>query len=242
MSLPEYVALTDVGLRREANEDSHAVVELDGALLCIVADGMGGHAAGEVASRIAVEELSAAAGEALGEGGLERLADAARKAHWTIVEQARGGQEGMGCTLTAALVQPGRVGLVHVGDSRAYFLTPGSAVQLTDDDSLVGDLVRSRTLTTAQARVHPYRSVLTKAMGIGGDPSVATLTVDTPADALLLLCSDGLTEHVDDDHLVELAMGAETLGGLATTLVQAANDGGGTDNITVVLVRCPAGA
>ncbi len=234
----EHAAATDVGRLRNHNEDSHLVVELPDGLLCAVSDGMGGHAAGEVASRLAIEHLAAAARELpAGEPALLRLQTAVQAAHAAIRAAATGGREGMGCTLTAAVWRDQAIELLSIGDSRAYRLRATSVEQLTEDDSLVGEMVRQKLLTADQARSHPARSYLTRALGVGTAAEYATATATLESGEVLLLCSDGLTAHVADDQILALVNGAATLAAAAAALVQAANEGGGSDNITVVLAR-----
>ncbi|MBI2301507.1 MAG: Stp1/IreP family PP2C-type Ser/Thr phosphatase [Armatimonadetes bacterium] len=241
--MPEHACLSDVGRTRTENEDSSVVEELPDGLLCAVADGMGGHAAGEVASRIAVDSLAELAHIARkGQVLLPSIEKAAERAHQEILEAAREGREGMGCTLTVAAVRPGRLEWLHVGDSRAYLLRDGDLRQLTDDDSWVAELVRQRIITAEQARDHPSRNVLTRALGFGTHAEVRTGTADTGSDDVLLICSDGLTNHVPDDAIREMLHRRQTLADAARELVDAANDGGGSDNITVVLARCLAKA
>jgi protein phosphatase len=240
--LPDYSALTDVGRHREENEDCHAVVPLADGLLCIVADGMGGHAAGEVASRIAVDTLAAVAPLLNADDAAPALAAAGRQAHEAIREAALDGKHGMGCTLTVAVVRPGRVDLLHVGDSRAYRVSGEGIEQVTEDDSLVGAMLRGQSLTREQARRHPARSVLTRALGVGAEIEFSAGSLAPLPGDVLLLCSDGLTEHLDDDELLAIVRAEPDLDLAAQRLVAAANAAGGTDNITVVLVRCPAEA
>jgi serine/threonine protein phosphatase PrpC len=230
---------TDVGRARSGNEDSY----LCGRTVFAVADGLGGHQGGEVASAAAVEPLAALDGRELAEPGqaAEALAAAIREANSAIIDRAAGDPDlwGMGTTVTAAALAGDRhLQLAHVGDSRAYLLRDGTLDQLTTDHTVVGELVRRGRLTPEQAAIHPERSILTRAVGL--DPR---LLVDTPDPLELrdgdqvLLCSDGLTEAVDDDRIAEL-LAAEADGNAACqALIDAANTAGGPDNITVVLLR-----
>jgi PPM family protein phosphatase len=233
-------ARTDVGLARSGNEDSH----LRGRTVFAVADGLGGHRGGEVASAMAIEPLAALDGRefADAEEAAEALAGAIRAANQAILRRGRADPElwGMGTTVTAAAVAAaGRVlQLAHVGDSRAYLLREGTLRQLTSDHTVVAEAVTRGLLTRRQAAVHPQRGVVTRAVGL--DPDVR---VDLPEPLELapgdqvLLCTDGLTEAVDDHQiaavLAEVADGDEACG----TLIAAANRAGGPDNITVVLLR-----
>ena len=230
---------TDVGRARSGNEDSYFC----GRTILAVADGLGGHQGGEVASAAAVEPLAALDGREFADPAeaAEALTAAIREANAAILDQAAGdpGLWGMGTTVTAAALAGERhLQLAHVGDSRAYLLRDGSLEQLTTDHTVVAELVRRGRLTPAQAAIHPERSILTRAVGL--DPRIP---VDTPDPLELqdgdqvLLCSDGLTEPVDDDQIAQL-LSAEPDGNAACqALIDAANAAGGPDNITVVLLR-----
>jgi len=230
---------TDVGRVRSGNEDSYFC----GRTVFAVADGLGGHQGGEVASAAAVEPLAALDGREFAEPGeaAEALAAAILEGNSAILERAAGdpGLWGMGTTVTAAALAGDRhLQLAHVGDSRAYLLRDGSLDQLTTDHTVVGELVRRGRLTPEQAAIHPERSILTRAVGL--DPRVP---VDTP-DPLglrdgdqVLLCSDGLTEAVDDGRIAELLSATDDGDAACRSLIDAANAAGGPDNITVVLLR-----
>ena len=230
----EHAALTDVGRQREGNEDSL----LEDPPLFAVADGMGGAQAGEVASRLAVDTLGR-----LRPGDDERaeqdLADAVREANRRIHGQAQEDRAlaGMGTTITAAWVHDGRVAIGHVGDSRAYRWRDGELAQVTHDHSLVAELERQGRLTAAEARVHPQRSMILRALGIEADVEVDTHGFDAEDGDVFLLCSDGLTGVVHDEVIGEVLDGTETLGQAADALVELANLSGGPDNITAVLFR-----
>ena len=230
---------TDVGRARSGNEDSYFC----GRTVFAVADGLGGYQGGEVASAAAVEPLAALDGREFAEPGeaAEALAAAIREGNAAILERAAGdpGLWGMGTTMTAAALAGERhLQLAHVGDSRAYLLRDGSLEQLTTDHTVVGELVRRGRLTPEQAAIHPERSILTRAVGL--DPRVP---VDTPDPVELrdgdqvLLCSDGLTEAVDDDRIAELLSAGADGEAACRSLIDAANGAGGPDNITVVLLR-----
>jgi serine/threonine protein phosphatase PrpC len=230
---------TDVGRARSGNEDSYFC----GRTVFAVADGLGGHQGGEVASAAAVEPLAALDGrEFAGPGeAAEALAAAILEGNSAILERAAGdpGLWGMGTTVTAAALAGDRhLQLAHVGDSRAYLLRDGSLDQLTTEHTVVGELVRRGRLTPEQAAIHPERSILTRAVGL--DPRVP---VDTPDPLELrdgdqvLLCSDGLTEAVDDGRIAELLSAADDGDAACRSMIDAANAAGGPDNITVVLLR-----
>jgi PPM family protein phosphatase len=237
MRLGASAGRTDPGRIRRRNEDAFV---LDPPLFA-VADGMGGAQAGEVASRLAAtafreyhdaDQLPPA----------DRVQAIIQEANRRIYERARADLDasGMGTTLTAALLTGGRVILGHVGDSRAYRIRDGELEQLTEDHSLVGDLMRSGRLTPEEADAHPQRSVITRALGTDPEVDVDTSTVDVKPGDLFLLCSDGLTTMVTDDDILGILAAAPTLDDAARELVRAANSGGGEDNVTVVLFRVEA--
>ncbi|HXV32695.1 MAG TPA: Stp1/IreP family PP2C-type Ser/Thr phosphatase [Gaiellaceae bacterium] len=234
MRLGESAGRTHPGKVRRRNEDSYV---LDPPLFA-VADGMGGAQAGEVASR-----LTAAAFREFHEADElppeERVQAIIQEANRRIYDRAHAdsGFSGMGTTVTAALLLGGRVTIGHVGDSRAYRIRDGTMEQLTDDHSLVGDLMRSGRLTAEEADAHPQRSVITRALGTDPEVDVDTVTVDAAPGDLFLLCSDGLTTMVGDDDILGVLAAAPTLDDAARELVRAANTGGGEDNVTVVLFR-----
>ncbi len=233
LRVAEQYAGTDTGRQRRANEDSM----LSRSPLFVVADGMGGAQAGEVASRIAVESfhegLPAAANpeQALAAGALaanERIHDLSQR----NVEQA-----GMGTTLTAVWVGEEEVSIAHVGDSRAYCLRAGELLRLTDDHSLVDELIRQGKLTPEQAEEHPQRSIITRALGPEPVVEVDTRSFRARAGDVYLLCSDGLTTMLPESRLAEILLAHAGLRAAGEGLIAAANEAGGRDNITVILVR-----
>jgi len=234
LKIVEKVALTDVGRQRHANEDSF----FESAPVFAVADGMGGAQAGEVASRIAVgafEGFSAAA-----DGSAEaQLAEVARGANRRIWEMAQEDESraGMGTTLTAAMVVGGDVSIGHVGDSRFYRLRDGELERLTNDHSLVEEMVRQGRLSPEGAENHPQRSIITRALGPEPDVEVETCTYSARSGDVYLICSDGLTGMVSDGGVASILTESSSLEAAARALVDAANENGGRDNITVVLFR-----
>jgi serine/threonine protein phosphatase PrpC len=223
--------LSDPGRRRRRNEDAYVLQPP----LFAVADGMGGAQAGEVASRLAVEALKE--GDAGGEG-VERVAALVQAANRRIWERAGedASAQGMGTTITVALVGDGDVAIGHVGDSRAYRFREGAVEQLTEDHSLVAELMRSGKLSPEEAEAHPQRSVITRALGTDPDVDVDTFSVEARPGDVFLICSDGLTTMVDEEEILdELARHRGDLDGAAKALVRRANKGGGEDNITVVI-------
>jgi protein phosphatase len=232
LRIVDRAAVTDVGMQRQANEDSLVVQEPFFA----VADGMGGAKAGEVASKIATDAFGSASIESAqtAEAELTRIA---RDANRRIFEQAEADSalRGMGTTLTAAVVHGHEVSLGHVGDSRAYLLRDGKLEQLTRDHSLVAELERSGQLTREAAEHHPQRSIITRALGPEPDVEVDTYTVAGRPGDVFLLCSDGLTGMVPDEEVGAILRRGKGLETAAKELVRAANQSGGKDNITTVL-------
>jgi serine/threonine protein phosphatase PrpC len=237
MRLARTFALSDPGRRRRRNEDSYVV----SPPLFAVADGMGGAQAGELASRLAVEAM----GEEQESSGEERLAVLIREANRRVFARSHedAAASGMGTTMTAALVgDDGTVTIGHVGDSRAYLLRGDRIEQLTEDHSLVAELVRTGRLSAEEAETHPQRSVITRALGTDPDVEVDVFTVQTEPGDLFMLCSDGLTTMVDDEEIRStIGEGREDLGAAARELVGRANRGGGEDNITVIFFELEEG-
>ena len=233
-------ARSDVGRCRSANEDAFALAPELG--LFLVADGMGGHVAGQLASRLAARAAVGALGELAGSALplTERLRRCVAAANREILAtaEAKPELEGMGTTLVALLAGRGRVALAHVGDSRAYLLRRGRLRQLTDDHSLVGELVRRKELHPRDAREHPQRHVLTRALGARRQVEADLAELTPQQGDVIVLCSDGLTQHVTDAEIARLAGGDEALEPLCEGLIELANARGGLDNITVTLVRC----
>ena len=229
----EHAALTDVGRQREGNEDSMLVQPP----LFVVADGMGGAQAGEVASGIAVDTLADVPAEP--HNAEEALVESITQANGRIYAKAQEDRAlaGMGTTITATLVHDGKVTIGHVGDSRAYRYREGEFAQLTDDHSLVAELERHGKLTAAEARVHPQRSMILRALGIGDEVEVDTYCFEGREDDVFLLCSDGLAGVVHDEVMAEVLSSADSLELAAQELIDIANLSGGPDNITTVLFR-----
>jgi protein phosphatase len=231
MKLSGTAALSHPGRKRRHNEDTY-VVEPP---LFAVADGMGGAKAGEVASSLAAAAVQESGDD--GESGEARVAALIEEANRRVFRRATEDREasGMGTTMTVALVEDEQVAIGHVGDSRAYLIRGGRLEQLTDDHSLVAELVRSGKLTPEEAESHPQRSVITRALGTEADVDVDTFSVEAAPGDLFLLCSDGLTTMVDDETILDaVERHRRNLKAAAKALVNAANRGGGEDNITVV--------
>jgi serine/threonine protein phosphatase PrpC len=233
LRVAEHFEKSDTGLQRRANEDSYFVR----APLFVVADGMGGAQAGEVASGLAAETFS----RGLADGGTpeQRLEERVREANRAIHERQQGDRslQGMGTTITAAYLDGDELALAHVGDSRAYLQRDGELTRLTRDHTLVEELVRRGELTEQEAAEHPQRSIITRALGPEEDVEIDLHTHRVRAGDVLLLCSDGLTGMIDEAEVQEILSGAGSLGDAGRALVSAANAAGGRDNITVVLFR-----
>lgn len=229
-----YAALTDTGRVRENNEDSY---HADGRLF-IVADGMGGHRGGEVASAVAIRSFLAFEEANRRMPPLRRLREGIAAADRAVLEMAGGNPElaGMGTTFTAVLVEGG-VFLGHVGDSRAYIWRDGELRLMTRDHSLVERMVREGRISRREARTHPQRNIILRALGIRGGTEADLDEVEARPGDRLLLCSDGLTACLEDGEIEVLLSGEEDLSLCCRALVDAANRRGGPDNITVVLAE-----
>jgi protein phosphatase len=248
---------TDPGLRRSSNEDSYCTRADLG--LFVVADGMGGHVAGEVASRVAVETIQTFIAETAGadknrtwpfpfepaislEGN--RLKAAFRLANRKLANEMadKADLRGMATTASAVLTGTRTACVAHVGDSRIYAMRNGSLKQLTHDHSWVEEQVRAGTLTEAAARQHPWRNVVTRALSGGSDPDIDTIEVAPEPGERFLLCSDGLSGVVNRDA-IEAILGNRTLtlDDICDRLVAAANEGGGPDNVTALVIEVAAG-
>jgi protein phosphatase len=247
-----YKALTDVGRKRKGNEDSLYVNPEQN--LFVVADGMGGHAAGEVASRVAVDSineficLTSGDEEITWPFGLDenisydgnRLKTAVRYANRRVLEATRekAEYEGMATTVAAVLVDDALAILAHVGDSRIYVYREGALSQLTSDHSWINEQIQSGVISAEQARSHPLRNVVTRALGGKPDLQVDVQVQTMQSGDLLLLCSDGLTTMVPDEEIARLvAEHGSDVEKAAQGLVDEANAHGGEDNITVLLIQ-----
>ena len=224
-------ARSDVGLVRGHNEDSFLLR----APLFVVSDGMGGHAAGEVASSIAVETVGELAPGTADDVLLGAAVEAANKAVIRGAEEGIG-KPGMGCTATSVLIEKNHVAVAHVGDSRVYLLHQGTLVRITHDHSYVEELVDSGQITADEARTHPSRSIITRALGSDPDMYADHFTLEVNTGDRLILCSDGLSGMIPDSEIESLAVSSATPQQAADNLVAAALTAGGADNVTVVVV------
>jgi serine/threonine protein phosphatase PrpC len=230
---------TDTGKKRRRNEDEYVVAPP----LFAIADGMGGAQAGELASSLAAGAVRD--DERVSGSGERRVAELIQEANRRVYQRSSqdASASGMGTTMTVALVEDGAVVFGHVGDSRAYLIRDGRLEQLTEDHSLVAELVRSGKLSPEEAGTHPQRSVITRALGTDPDVDVDTFSIPTHAGDLFMLCSDGLTSMVEDGAILEAAeKNRDDLQSAVKALIRAANRGGGEDNITVVLFEIGDGA
>lgn len=224
-------ARSDVGLVRGHNEDSFLLR----TPLFVVSDGMGGHAAGEVASSIAVETVGE---RAPGTADDVLLGAAVEAANMAVIEAAEQGigKPGMGCTVTSVLIEKNKMAVAHVGDSRAYVLRQGTLVRVTHDHSYVEELVDSGQITADEARTHPSRSIITRALGSDPDMYADHFSLEVNDGDRVILCSDGLSSMISDAEIEALAVSSATPQQAADNLVAAALTAGGADNVTVVVV------
>ncbi|HEX3807872.1 MAG TPA: Stp1/IreP family PP2C-type Ser/Thr phosphatase [Gaiellaceae bacterium] len=232
MKVGQFASATDPGRKRRQNEDTFVLRPP----IFAIADGMGGARAGEIASALAASAVSDASAQSGGEELVKRLVqEGNRRVHERASSDPS--TSGMGTTMTLAIVEPnGDVTFGHVGDSRAYLLRDDRLEQLTDDHSLVAELVRRGELSERDAEVHPQRSVITRALGTDPDVDVDAFTITPQPGDLYLICSDGLSDMVPGETIEEvLRRYRSDLDDAARALVKAANRGGGDDNITAVL-------
>jgi protein phosphatase len=227
-----WATATSVGLLRDHNEDAVSPEETGaetGTLVIGVADGMGGHVAGEIASRIAIEAATKTQG-----GPLER----AQAANVAVVERSQEDPKlrGMGTTLTLAVLTGLSLEIAHIGDSRAYRRRRDELDQLTTDHSLMAEMIAAGELAPEEAAVHPYRSVITRAIGLDEKVRIDEITTDLEPGDRILLCTDGLTNMVDDPAIGALLDEHETAADAVGALIDAANKAGGVDNVTVAVV------
>ena len=221
---------TDVGCVRDHNEDTLVVAPP----LYVVADGMGGHAAGEVASEIAVRTLEELAPRT---ADTEALCKAVVTANLSVIDAAKeNGRQGMGTTLTAVVLEGERMAIAQVGDSRVYLLHHGNLQQITRDHSLMAEMIEAGELTEEEARIHPQRSVITRALGSDPDMIPDLYELNVAAGDRLLLCSDGLTTMLEDSEVEHIMLHHRDPQRCANTLINEAISAGGLDNVTAIVV------
>lgn len=234
-------ARTDVGMMRAGNEDNYFADATRSRGLFIVADGMGGHAAGEVASEMAVQIVSRELGDVreMTDAAAAKLASALKRANEAIFERTMSevDKQGMGTTASVLLLLDGRYLIGQVGDSRVYLLRDGTLTQLTKDHSYVQEQVDAGFLTAEQARYHPYSNVITRCVGAGNDVEPDTYTGELRAGDVFLVASDGLTGMVDDRRLQQLLLARAAPQRIVDALISEANGRGGLDNITAIVVQ-----
>ncbi|MEO1768596.1 Stp1/IreP family PP2C-type Ser/Thr phosphatase [Candidatus Enterococcus ferrettii] len=234
---------SDIGRRRQMNQDyANVFVNQTQKSLAILADGMGGHLAGDVASKMAVNGLGAA-------WEASDISDSEKVAQWFIHQIQTENQkiyqegiehpemQGMGTTIVGAALFDDNFTLAHVGDSRAYYIHDHTIRQLTDDHSLVNELVKSGEITEEMAAVHPQKNVLTRSVGVYGTVEVDVSHHTCHADGYLLLCSDGLTNMVSEEKIMTIIEDDQPLADKTSQLIAKANEAGGADNITVLLIH-----
>lgn len=239
----QMVTATDVGLQRKNNEDSCALVEEAG--LCVVADGMGGHLGGEIASNIAIETVTEAFKGRPRNGQDERkdaelLTKCIKTANKEIYRRgnADAALKNMGTTIVAAVLSGDYIVTANVGDSRIYRMRDGKLSQVSEDHSWVGELRKKNLISEEDARSHPLKNIITRALGMEPTVEVDIKWEKAKSGDIYLLCSDGLTDLVPDAEISrKMHAGGSNLSAIATQLIEAANAAGGTDNITVGLCR-----
>lgn len=234
-------ALTDIGRVRSVNQDCFYQPR-PGETFAVVADGMGGHKAGEVASTMAVEEFVRwlKCAPAPDQGTLEYAVTEANRAVYQA-SKARSDREGMGTTLTALWQDGERIYLAHVGDSRAYRLRGGMLEQMSRDHSLVNSLLEQGLITAEEARVHPQRNYITRALGTHAAVDVDISCFESKKGDVWLLCSDGLSNYYEASELRDVLSGSGDWKGKAARLLRGALERGGSDNITLLIVLCDGG-
>ncbi len=237
----EASSATSVGRLRSLNEDACFVSEPDesGAILAVVADGMGGHNAGEVASGKAVGILRKDVLSKKGNDAKSVLVGAVEDANREIYEMSQNAESlsGMGTTVTACVAEKTRVTAVQVGDSRLYLIRGNEITQITKDHSLVEMLLESGSITREEAKRHPQKNVITRAVGTEQTVITDIYEFSVEKNDVILLCSDGLVNMVDDSEILSVINESDTVKDAANKLVERAENAGGTDNITVILIR-----
>ncbi|EOD01319.1 Stp1/IreP family PP2C-type Ser/Thr phosphatase [Caldisalinibacter kiritimatiensis] len=237
-------ASTDVGKIREINQDAYYCSDVEEFPLFIIADGMGGHNAGEVASAIAVDSVKQIFNSKKnifknGETEVSKFIKLALiEANTKIYNKAKEIEDckGMGTTITLAYILDNHIHIGHIGDSRAYLLTDGELIQLTQDHSLVAELVRNGSISEEEAENHPQKNIITRALGTDENIEVDIITREVKENDKILLCTDGLTNMVCDEKIKEVLVNTDDLQNASDTLVNIANESGGYDNTTVILI------
>jgi len=237
-------ASTDIGIIREINQDFMFVSKNSDFPLFIVADGMGGHKAGEVASEMAVSIITTALSSRLLDEDVtvnieKEILDAIKRANLDILNYSKSVEscDGMGTTITLGYINNSKIYIGHVGDSRSYLIREGNLKQLTDDHSLVNELLKNGNITQEEAMKHPQKNIITRAVGTTDNICIDTSSYELVNDDIILFCSDGLTNMVEEDKLTKLFMEEKDIQQACDKAVIMAKDKGGRDNITVVAIR-----
>ena len=230
-----FYARSDTGRIRPINEDSYYLPSA-GERFCAVADGMGGHNAGEVASALAIEVFSKYMRDHAGRPMPDAIRSAVERANVAVFRESRKDEakSGMGTTFSALAVQEGKAYIAHVGDSRVYLIRRGAIMQLTLDHTLVEEMVLKGMITLQEARVHPKRNIITRALGTEATVDIDILQLELQRGDVFFLCSDGLSNCVQDRGILEAVQGGGDWNEKLRQLVGAALENGGPDNITAM--------
>lgn len=237
-------AATDIGMVRAINQDSLYLPSNQALKLFMVADGMGGHKAGEIASRLAIDKISSFLKNSKPSitsviKAQDTVVEAINAANTEIFEYSKQveGCVGMGTTVTLAYVFKNKIIIGHVGDSRAYIIRNGGIAQLTEDHSLVNQLLKGGKISRQEALNHPQKNVITRAVGTSDDIEVDTFVLKPEKGDILILCSDGLTNMVGDIELLSIFVDRQEMQAACEIAVELAKENGGTDNISVIAIR-----
>ena len=238
-------ACSDVGKIRDINQDAYYYIEDDKLPIFIVADGMGGHKAGEVASNLAISTIirhyESSKQKILSKEMFipQFLNESVELANDNLIEEASGDDElkGMGTTVTMCLILDNEVYIGHVGDSRAYLLRDGELSQITQDHSLVGELLRIGSITKDEAVNHPKKNIITRALGSNPKINVDVFNRELQNEDKIILCTDGLTNMVTEEKILEILLSSEIPSAVCSTLVNISNEAGGIDNTTIMIIK-----
>lgn len=237
-------AITDIGQIRDINQDCMFVGNIENFPLYIVADGMGGHNAGEVASCMAVDIIKEVFEDNIKllkdkENIKETIEEAIYVANRKIYLESKKilKYAGMGTTITLAYILNNHIYIGHVGDSRAYFVTEGEIYQITDDHSLVNELIKNGSITPEEAINHPQKNLITRAVGTSSEIQLDFYTIDYKKDDILIICSDGLSNMLNNDEILKLIISEKDIDKACNKLISIANENGGRDNITVIAIK-----
>lgn len=235
------IARTDIGSKRSMNQDFMYCSE--GSVgsfrnLLIVADGMGGHRAGDYASKLCVERMVQSIQQSEYKTPVSMLEEAVHAANEAVYKEAKEKEEyeGMGTTVVACTVQENTMYVANIGDSRLYLIRD-EIQQITDDHSLVEEMVKQGNITESEARIHPQKNIITRALGIDENVQADYFEIEVQKEDIVLLCSDGLSNMIEDEDMEYIVRHSDSLEEAVDTLVNTANENGGNDNITVVLAE-----